>query len=72
MVPIPVPVLPEQATALRAQLFDHFHIEVPVTLHRGQVFVRVAVQAYNDDADLSALEAALEQVLSGAGRTAAP
>lgn len=72
MVPIPVPVLPEQAAALRAQLFDDFHIEVPVTSHRGQVFVRVAVQAYNDEGDLQALEAALEQLLSGAAKKAAP
>ncbi len=65
MVPIPVPVPPEQAADLRTRLFDEFHIEVPITLHRGQVFVRVAVQAYNDETDLAALEAALERLLSG-------
>ncbi len=60
MVPIPVRCDPgEAAAALRRTLFDEHHIEVPVTQHAGQVFVRASVQAYNDEADLHALERAL-------------
>ena len=60
MAPIPVPVPPERAEALRQQLFERFHIEVPVTQHRGQIFVRVAVQLYTTEAELQALDEALD------------
>lgn len=63
MAPIPVPVPAAQAEALRHALFERFNIEVPVTQHRGQVFVRVAVQAYTREAELQALEAALEELV---------
>jgi isopenicillin-N epimerase len=57
MVPIPVPH--SDAPALRRALFDEHRIEVPVTQHAGQTFVRVSVQAYNTPADLQALQDAL-------------
>jgi selenocysteine lyase/cysteine desulfurase len=38
---------------------------VPVTVHEGRVFVRVSVQAYTEEADLAALERALERILAG-------
>jgi len=63
MAPIPVPVPVDQAEALRSLLFERFNIEVPVTQHRGQVFVRVAAQVYTTDAELQALEAALETLV---------
>lgn len=53
MVVIPVPMA--DADALRRRLFDESRIEVPVTTHRGQVFVRVAVQGYNTERDIAAL-----------------
>ena len=53
MVVIPVPM--PDADALRRRLFDESRIEVPVTTHRGQVFVRVAVQGYNTERDIAAL-----------------
>ena len=58
MVPLRVPHT--DAAALRARLFDHHRIEVPVTQHRDATFVRVSVQGYNDEADLQALERALQ------------
>lgn len=64
MVPIPLPLPAAEAATLRQRLYDDFRIEVPVTVHRGQLFVRVSVQAYNDEADLAALEAALERLLA--------
>jgi isopenicillin-N epimerase len=56
MVVMPVPHT--DAEALRRRLFDESRIEIPVTQHRGQTFVRLSVQAYNDQADIERLLAA--------------
>jgi isopenicillin-N epimerase len=56
---VPIAVRTDDPEALRRRLFERHRIEVPVTTHGGQRFVRVSVQAYNDDGDLRALEAAL-------------
>jgi isopenicillin-N epimerase len=53
---------PHAAEALRERLFRRYRIEVPVTRHGNRSFVRVSVQAYNDDADLAALDSALAEV----------
>lgn len=60
MLPIPVRVTGgPDAEALRRHLFDKHRIEVPVTQHAGRSFVRLSVQAYNTQADVDALLAAL-------------
>ena len=56
---VPIPVRCTEPEALRNRLFEQHRIEVPVTQHAGQVFVRVSVQAYTSDAELQALENAL-------------
>lgn len=56
MVAIPVP--PQDPERLRQRLFEDEGIEVPVTSHGGQVFVRVSVQGYNTAQDLDRLAAA--------------
>lgn len=56
---VPIPVRCSEPELLRAQLFEEHRIEVPVTQHAGQTFVRVSVQAYTSDAELLALENAL-------------
>jgi isopenicillin-N epimerase len=63
MVPIPVrtPGQGHHAEALRRWLFEERRIEVPVTQHAGQVFVRVSVQAYNTPEDLRRLRDALAE-----------
>ena len=53
MVAIPVPSQDPQA--LRQRLYDDSGIEVPVTSHRGQVFVRVSVQGYTSSAEVQRL-----------------
>ena len=53
MVAIPVP--PQDPQALRQRLFDDSGIEVPVTSHRGRVFVRVSVQGYTTPAEIQRL-----------------
>jgi isopenicillin-N epimerase len=61
-IPVRTAPRPEAAEQLRSLLFERHRIEVPVTLHGGRSFVRVSVQAYNEEADLAALEAALAKV----------
>lgn len=61
MVILPVPARGDPE-ALRAELFDRHRIEVPVTTHAGQTFVRVSVQGYVTEADLEALLAALATI----------
>jgi isopenicillin-N epimerase len=46
------------AEALRARLFAESRIEVPITQHAGQTFVRVSVQVYNEGSDIERLLAA--------------
>ena len=58
---VAIPVRATDPEALRRWLFERHRIEVPVTTHGGQAFVRVSVQAYNSDAELAALEAALAE-----------
>jgi isopenicillin-N epimerase len=60
MVTIPVRLNGGDSTeGLRSRLFELHRIEVPVTQHAGQTFVRVSVQAYNTQAELDALVSAL-------------
>lgn len=56
MVVIPVPA--QDPDTLRRRLYEESRIEVPVTTHAGQVFVRVSVQGYNVPADIEHLLAA--------------
>ena len=58
---VPIPVRTSDAEGLRRWLCDEKRIEVPVTQHGGQVFVRVSVQAYNTRADLDRLRDALAE-----------
>ena len=61
MVIIPVePAAGQGADDLRRWLQETHRIEVPVTQHAGQVFVRLSVQAYNEQAELDALVSALQ------------
>lgn len=57
MVAIPVPHT--DAPALRRSLFERDRIEIPVTQHAGQTFVRISVQGYNTQHDIDCLVAAL-------------
>ena len=59
MVPIPVRAI--DAEGLRRRLFEQHRIEIPVTQHGPHTFVRLSVQAYNTQAELDALLAALAE-----------
>lgn len=58
---VPIPVRTDDADGLRRSLFDEHRIEIPVTQHNGQTFVRLSVQAYNTQAEVDTLLAVLEQ-----------
>jgi isopenicillin-N epimerase len=57
---VTIPVRCSDAEGLRQTLFEQHQIEVPVTQHAGQTFVRLSVQAYNTPAEMDALVKALE------------
>ncbi|TAM47693.1 MAG: aminotransferase class V-fold PLP-dependent enzyme [Acidobacteria bacterium] len=49
--------------ALQRRLFAEFGIEVPTFAWNGGSYLRVSIQAYNDEADVDALAAALSHLL---------
>jgi isopenicillin-N epimerase len=57
---VPLAVADADGDALRRRLHEQHGIEVPVTRHGAQHFVRVSVQGYNSAADLDRLFAALQ------------
>lgn len=61
MVAMPVPTVDPQS--LQRRLFEEHRIEVPVTRHRDQCFVRMSVQGYNSREDVEALIQALRTIL---------
>ena len=67
MVAIALPALNPQW--LKETLFERYHIEVPITSHAGQVFIRPSIQAYNTVDDVNALVEALAEILKPAGTT---
>lgn len=52
---VAIPVSAQDPYRLRRQLFDDSGIEIAVTAHAQQVFVRLSVQAYNSSADIECL-----------------
>jgi len=46
------------------QLWEHYHIEVPLIYWNGQAFVRISCQAYNSAEDVEALIHALAELLA--------
>ncbi len=55
---VAIPVAPQDPDLLRKRLFEESKIEVPITTHADQVFVRVSVQGYNSVEDIERLLAA--------------
>ena len=62
MVVIPVPAM--DAAELKNRLFDHYRIEVPVTTHGGQTFIRISIQGYNTQSDADALVDAVREIFT--------
>jgi isopenicillin-N epimerase len=55
---VAIPVAPQDPDSLRKRLFEECRIEVPITTHGDQVFVRVSFQGYNTIDDIERLLAA--------------
>ena len=52
---VAIPVTPQDPENLRKRLYEESQIEVPITSHGSQVFVRVSVQGYNSLNDIEHL-----------------
>ena len=61
MVALPLPAC--DADTLKARLYDEYRIEVPVTRQGERLCLRVSLQAYNSQANVDALLAALRALL---------
>jgi isopenicillin-N epimerase len=48
---------------LKKRLYDEFKVEVPLTQHGNQKFVRISVQAYNTAEDINTLIEAMRILL---------
>ena len=64
MVTLALP--PCDPAQLKAQLYDEFHIEVPVIQWQNKLYIRVSIQAYNTQDDVDRLLQALENLLGTA------
>ena len=58
------PLPPSDLPLLKSRLYDEFRIEVPLLQWRDRQFVRISIQAYNDQADVDVLIEALKTLLS--------
>ena len=54
---------PADLVALKACLYDQFHIEVPLIEWNGRKFMRISVQAYNSQEDIDVLLEGLKVLL---------
>jgi isopenicillin-N epimerase len=48
---------------LKTELYDKYRVEVPLTAHNDQAFVRISIQAYNTRADADMLLKALKELI---------
>ncbi|MFL7840196.1 MAG: aminotransferase class V-fold PLP-dependent enzyme [Candidatus Promineifilaceae bacterium] len=51
--------------AMKKELIDTYHVEVPLIDWHGRHFIRISVQGYNSSADIDALLNALAELLPG-------
>src|SRR5215216_3935823 len=59
IAPLPAVNLP----VLKQRLYDEYKIEVPLTQWQDKQFIRISIQAYNDQADVDALVHSLQILL---------
>jgi isopenicillin-N epimerase len=57
------PLPPCDPAALKNRLYDDYRIEVPITEWQGKQFIRISIQAYNDQSDVDTLLHALSRLL---------
>lgn len=59
-----LPLPPTDATALKARLWDDYQVEIPSLAFQGRNYVRISIQAYNDQEDVDRLVTGLKEVLA--------
>ncbi|AWA31410.1 aminotransferase [Flavobacterium magnum] len=59
-----IPIRTGQPTELKELLYNRYHIEIPVMKLNGNFYLRISLNAYNTEADLDKLAAALQEILS--------
>jgi isopenicillin-N epimerase len=57
------PIKTDDPVALKTRLLDEFSVEIPIVTWKDQQFVRISIQAYNNQDDVDALLYALKQLL---------
>jgi len=57
-----IPVNTDQPVALKELLYSKYKIEIPVMVDRKYTYIRISMQAYNSQADIDALIAALTEI----------
>jgi isopenicillin-N epimerase len=57
------PLPPCDLPLLKSRLYDEFKIEVPLVQWQDRQFIRISIQAYNDQADVDVLVAALKALI---------
>lgn len=57
------PLPPLDIMTLKSRLYDEYKIEIPLTEWQGRQFIRISVQGYNSQDDLSGLMKALQILL---------
>lgn len=58
----PLPVGTDTAR-FKTRLYDEYRIEIPLTEHQGQPYLRISVQGYNTENDLDVLMSAVQTLL---------
>ena len=58
----PLP-LKDKTVEFQAELYDHYHIEIPIIKWKDRSFARISIQAYNTDEDVYALAHAIHSAL---------
>jgi isopenicillin-N epimerase len=59
-----IPIKTEQPEKLQRQLFEKYQIEIPVTRHEENVFLRYSIQGFNGQIDLDRLYIAVKEIIA--------
>jgi isopenicillin-N epimerase len=54
-----IPIRTTKPLELKETLYHKYHIEIPIMQKQDEVYLRISMQAYNDEADLAQLQEAL-------------
>lgn len=57
-----VPILTDDPIELKEELYQRYHIEIPVTNHEDRYWVRLSIQPYTTTEDIEALYKALKEL----------